>query len=239
MKIMKIAYFKHLASLGCIVAVAGLLSGGCNKAEIENYTSKDKLWFTQVDNNKDSVGTLTRSFSHFPGAKTLRVPFEVTLIGAIADHDREYKVVVVDSLTTAVAGEYEVDPTIFRAGRPVDTMWVTLHKTPRMDNMKVKLTLHFIENDAFTTGYTGRLSATINFNNITSRPDWWTEAITLSYFGPYSKEKFEAFYTCTGVNTIEGLEPSELRKLLLYFKKYIADNNITEADGSEMVIPIH
>lgn len=234
---MKTNRFNKIISLGCWVAA--LVTAGCGEAGIDTYTSKDKIWFTQKNEANEPVNELVRSFSHYPGAETLEVAFQVNLIGSVADYDRTYAVVVVDSLTTALPAEYEIQPPVLHAGAVRDELRVTLRKSERLLAEEVQLTLHVVPNETFDPGYSDKLQVSVRYNNITTRPDWWTDDVALCYFGDYSKEKFEAFYAYSGRNDIEGLQPSELRKLLLGFKEYIRENNITEADGSEMIIPVY
>lgn len=233
---MKKIRFTYIVS-GCL-AVASLL-GSCGKSDIKPYSSKDMVWFTQQDENYEPVNEVVRSFSLYPGAETLDVAFEVNLIGSVVDYDRTYLAVVVDSLTTALPTEYELHPQILHAGQVQDQMLITLKKSDRLKTEEVKLTLHIVANETFDPGYSDGLQVSVTFNDITTRPDWWTDSVARSYFGDYSKEKFEAFYQYSGRNEIDGLQPSDLRKLLLGFKEYIRENNITEADGSEMIIPVY
>lgn len=237
---MKKQAIKSICAWVCVAASVAMFVSSCAKAEISTYDSKNKLWFTAKNKDEVVVNDIVRSFSHFPGSTSLDVPFEINLIGQILEQDAIYKVVVVDSLTTAVASEYVLpENPVFHAGQVVDTLWVKLLKSPRMDAMEVKLTLWVVENDVFANGYYNRQGVVVTFNNITTRPDWWTVIVEKAYLGTYSKEKFDAFYFYTGLNTIVGLTSSELRSILLDFKAYIAEKNITEADGSPMIIPIY
>lgn len=242
---MKTKYFKQIFSLGCLAAALTALPAGCGKSEIDNYGSKDKLWFTQqVQVNKQeikNVANIVRSFSMYPGSATIEVPFEVNLIGNKADRDRTYKIVVVDTLTTADPSEYEIKSTILPANSIKGNCVVVLKKSARMATEEVKLTLYMVENEAFEPGYYYGLKVSVKFNDITTQPEWWTADIEKSYFGPFSKAKFDAFYAYSGLNDIAGLEKSDLRKLLLGFKEYIIENNITEDDEekSPMIIPVY
>lgn len=237
---MKTTYWNVcLVVLGC----TAVLMGSCGKSEIEPYESQSKLWFTQdyyagTPSTKHDANDLKRSFALFPGEETLDVPFEINLIGNIAGVDRAYSVIVVDSLTTAVAAEYEIQPAVFHAGLPVDTLWVRLIKTSRLATSEVKLSLLLVANDHFTTGYDKRMSASVVFNNITTKPGWWTENIELSYLGLFTKAKFEAFYAYYGSNEIDGLSSSELRKIALGFRDYIEENKIRDEDGQLMTVPV-
>lgn len=231
--------FKLIAKLACFLTTVLAFAAGCGKSEIEPFDSKAKIWFTQTDDNKANVGNIIRSFSHYPGTETLDVTFEVNLIGLIADFDREYKAVVVDTLTTAVPAEYDIHPMVLHANKAKDLLTITLKKSDRLLRQDAKLTLYLVETESFEQGYTDRLQVSVTFNNITTKPDWWTEEITKAYLGEYSKEKFEAIYAYSGRNNLEGLQPSELRILLRGFKNYIREHNLTEADGTPITIPIY
>lgn len=234
-------------SVALLFATAFLI-GSCSKSDVGTFRSQDRIWFTQrVSANGDWVyyNDLNRTFALYPGMTSLEVPFQVNLIGDPVDYDREFKVVTVDSLTTAVAAEYEISSSVLRANQIVDTLWVTLHKSARLDNEEVKLTLYMVENENFTTGYSDKLLVKVTFSNKTAKPDWWTEEMTQVYLGDYSEEKFVALFTfmttecgIEDLNEITDMAPSALRKLLLRFRDYIADNNLTEANGSPIEIPI-
>lgn len=229
--------FKHTILSGLLAAA--LLSPACGDSDIEAYTDKDKVWFTQKTSEGAIVSDILRSFSHYPGSETLDVTFQVNLIGAIVDHDRTYAVEIDEEQTTALASDYEIHPTVLPAGAIRTDLTITLKKSPRLETEEVKLALKLVPNETFDTGYSNSLSVCVTFNAITSKPDWWTEEIAKTYFGEYSKEKFEAFYAYSGRNEIEGLQPSELRRLLLGFKEYIREHNLTEADGSPITIPVY
>ena len=97
---MKNIEMKQIAYRLLALLVLSIVVVSCGKSDIDPYSSKRKLWFTQkVDNTV--VNDVVRSFSHHPVATTLRVPFQLNLIGAIPSADLAYSVVVVDSLTTA------------------------------------------------------------------------------------------------------------------------------------------
>lgn len=79
-----------------------------------------KIFFSKAtifpkENGQDTVNI---SFSHYPGQNTVKVPFVLSLIGPTPSEDLEYKVSVVDSLTTAITGVTNFPPSpIFRKER--------------------------------------------------------------------------------------------------------------------------
>lgn len=231
-----------------LLFATAVMIGSCSKSEVGTFRSQDRIWFTQkvsINYELVDVNDLNRTFALYPGMTSIEVPFQVNLMGDPADYDREFKVVTVDSLTTAVATEYEIKSSVLRANQTVDTLWVTLHKSARLDNEEVKLTLYMAENENFAPGYSDKLLVKVTFSNKTAKPDWWTDDMTQVYLGDYSEEKFVALFTfmttecgIEDLNEMTDMAPSALRKLLLRFRDYIADNNLTEADGSPIEIPI-
>jgi hypothetical protein len=83
----------------------------------------------------------------------------------------------------------------------------------------------------------------IVFNNVVSKPEWWTTQVTRVYLGTYSRKKYEEFVKCTGVTNFGALNTAEKRAYSLTFKRYIAQNNVmdVDADGKEfpMTVPIN
>lgn len=243
MKTMKTISIKYLLCESLAAATLLLVTGGCGKSDISPYTSSNKLWFEeyqQVNGNYISVTKIKRSFSHYPKAtQILDVPFQINLIGELLNEDREYKVVAVDSLTTAERSDYEILPTLFHAHQTVDTLWVRILKNDHLTTDQVKVTLYLVDNEHFEQGFSNNLTIGLTFDNIPSKPDWWTKNIKESYLGPYTSEKFEAFYAFSGMLEIASdVPPSILRKLMHEFRAYIEENDIREADGSPMVIPV-
>ena len=71
----------------------------CNTEEIEVYSSSRYLFFPDSAKGLDSVAF---SFSHYPGETTHDASLHVALIGLPATENLQYKLEVVDSLTTAL-----------------------------------------------------------------------------------------------------------------------------------------
>lgn len=85
---------KHIIYIFLILI--GILA--CNTEEIEVYSSSRYLFFPDSAKGLDSVAF---SFSHYPGETTHNVSFYVALTGLPTTENLEYKLEVVDSLTTA------------------------------------------------------------------------------------------------------------------------------------------
>ena len=106
-----------------------LAFSACSKEEVPLYDTENANFIQFVNPNTD---TLELSFMFYPtvasgAAYDYAIP--VQILGLAKDKDREYKVVVVDSLTTATEGKHFVMPekTIFRAGLYQDTLFIKLY----------------------------------------------------------------------------------------------------------------
>ena len=229
---------KYIIILCLIIATIS-----CSKEDVERFSSQRQLFFP----NENGQDTVNISFSHYPGQNTVKVPFVLSLIGPTPSEDLEYKVSVVDSLTPAITGDYELPTSpIFRKERTSDTLWITLHKE-KLEEKSYLLKIQIEGNSNFIAGYHDKQQAQLRYNNIISCPLWWDEVIETEYLGIYSKEKYDAFILVTGEVSLENKEPWEKRELCLQLKKAIEasladddpNNDIKEANGSPMIIPCY
>lgn len=208
---------------------------GCKTSDAELYSTGNALFFP----NENRQDTLNISFAHYPDKNAITAEFKLALIGKILDQEKEYKVKVVDSLTTATPDEYHLHKLIFRAGEIEDLFKVDLIKSARMSTQRVKVVFQIEENENFRKGYFNKLTVQAVYHSIVGQPLWWDASIVRSYLGVFSQEKFEAFYWATGESSLENFESWEKRNFCLLTKAYIAENGITEADGSPMIIPCY
>lgn len=205
----------------------------CQKDELEVYGEERFLFIP------DSAGMDTAfvSFKHHLGQDNYLVPFEVRLIGAASETDMGYTVAVVDSLTTAAADDYVLPgECVFRAGRWKDTLWIKIVNTPHLSTETVKLTVTLVANEQVGVGFGTRLTASVTYNNMMSKPSWWDEDMDNLFLGPYSEAKYLAFYACTGLSDLTGLAYWRLRQLTLEFRDYIEEHQLKEANGEDMTV---
>lgn len=229
---------KYISILGLILTILA-----CSEQEVSLYNTKHNLFIS----NSEGADTASISFTHYPEDDKLRVPFVVTLIGDMLETDLEYKIQVIDTVTTAIEGDYILpQPPVFRANRTTDTLWIEVLK----ENLEAKsylLKIVLVENENFGVGYYNKLTAQLRYNNIESKPLWWDDLVEEMYLGVYSKEKYEAFIVVTGETTLEDKEPWEKRLLALELKDAIEtsltdddpNNDIIEANGDPMIIPCY
>lgn len=107
--------------------------------------SKDVLYLLGADSNYVSLneGALVDT-------GTFRIA--VALMGMPKDHERSYKIEVVDSSTTAVEGvHYKFPDLIFPADTVQDYMYITLYRDrdPELKNRSVELAFKLVSSDDF------------------------------------------------------------------------------------------
>ena len=223
-----------------IAAIIGLSS--CAEDEIKSYDSENYLYFSQLMGM--TTDHMEMSFNNYPLADELTVKIGVSLVGKPVSKPTPYVVKVVNKETTADAKNYQLPETVyFGTGLASDTLEVKLIKT---DDLKenVKLCLQLVPNEYFNVGMTQYEQITIVFNNVISKPVWWTKDIEKFYLGNYSRTKYEALvrYTTDGSRFGE-LATGEKRKCALELKEAIEKYNLQDKDdeGNEfpMEVPIY
>lgn len=222
---------KHIIYI-CLI-IAGICS--CNTEEVEVYSSPRFLFFPDSAKGLDSV---VFSFSHFPGTTTHDASFYVALTGTPAAEALEYKLEVVDSLTTAEPEDYVMpEGLLFPADTTLDILKIRCNNTREaLKTQKVYVTFKIVANENFSPGLAGKHMIRVIFDNIASKPLWWTGDLEKYVLGEYSPKKFDHFVIATGVNDLTNASLSEARELTMKFKAYLIKNNIMEEDNKTPMV---
>lgn len=222
---------KHIIYI-CLI-IAGMYA--CNTEEVNVYSSPRYLFFQDSLKGLDSVKF---SFSHYPGETSHDASFYIALTGLPAEEDLEYELQVVDSLTTALAEDYEMPQgLLFPAGETLSTLKIRCNGTREaLKTQQVHVTFKIAANKNFSPGLSGKQMIRIIFNNIESKPLWWDGDLEKLILGAYSLNKFRHFIIATGRNDLTGISLSEARELTMKFKVYLIENNIMEDDGKTPMV---
>lgn len=130
------------------------------------------------------------------------------------------------------------DLMVFHKGVVVDSVFVVLKKTAKLDNAYCRVVLQIESNEYFTAGETDYCQAKIYFTSAISIPTWWDETIVNYYLGVFSPEKYLVFCQEIGVTDLTGVEEKYIREYALQFKRYLEANPQYEADGSRMEVSV-
>ena len=209
----------------------GVAFASCSEKEVPLYDTDNANFIEFVAPTED---TASFSFMFHPevaagGAYDLAIP--VKILGQAKNVDREYKVIVVDSLTSATEGKHFSMPEkfVFRAGLFVDTLFVKLYRTADLKTDVVSLGVRIENSKDFFAGQVDFRESIWFINDSFAQPAWWTTYATDRYnsveyifLGEYSDKKYELLIQVTGVSDWTDLSDDERRMLALQFKRWLA-----------------
>lgn len=220
-----------------LFALVSLLLFSCAEDEIKPYHGGQYIYFSQLMDSKEEV--ISASFNNYPGKDEITVKIGLGLVGDPVKNPAPYKVIVVDTATTANIKNYALpeNPT-FKVNSATDTLELKLTRTDDLVE-DVKLCLQLVPNDYFQGSLKQYERIKIVFNNIISQPLWWTKEVTTVYLGNYSREKYEALATYTGITDFGKLNSGEKRQCALKLKDAIQKYDLKEKDGKPMTVPIY
>jgi hypothetical protein len=250
-----------------IVFLSFLGFTSCTEDKIETYKDTDNIYFSPavypyVSLNGATAVTDSTGFSFGFDNVTItkriyRIPIRVQ--GKLSNVDRKVKVTV-DPMSTAVQGTHFTLPEniVLRAGKEVDTIAVTVFRSPDMKTNTFTMVLNLEENESFTTKMKTKvinvltkktMSYTrfkLSFEDKLSQPTGWFAG----YLGVFSAKKF--FLMCDLMHLEPtmfnnklgsvGLGTSDISYYASFMKRYLADqkasgNTIYEDNGTEMIFP--
>jgi hypothetical protein len=248
-----------------IVLLSFLGFTSCTEDKIETYTDTDNIYFSRsvVPEyiNGPLIDSTGFSFGFDDAAITKRVYLiPVRVQGKLSTADRKIKVTV-DPTSTAVQGTHFTLPEsiVLRAGREVDTIAVTVSRTPDMKSNAFTLVLNLEDNESFTTKMKTKVTNVLTqktmsfirfkltFDDKLNQPTGWS----VSNYGVFTAKKF--FLMCDLMHLAPemfnqklgapGLTIPETMYYQTFMKRYLADqkasgNTIYETDGTtEMFFP--
>lgn len=224
--------------LTLIAAAAALLQTGCEKSEILAPTHQRYIYMSYPEN-----GDGTYHFSFISTDKpTVRLAVPIRFAGRPLDEDLAYAVSAGYDADPEAAlipdTEYTLSEPVFHKGRFADTLFVTVHKTARMDTRTLSLRIVLESNANFLATQTGALEAELRVTAQIARPDWWTQEVVDFYLGTYSDLKFKLFSQEIFLGDYGALDDSTKRYYALLFKYWLEEHPQQEEDGSKMKVAI-
>nr|WP_314755184.1 DUF4843 domain-containing protein [uncultured Prevotella sp.] len=156
----------------------------------------------------------------------------VQLAGQLSGSKQTFSVKVGEG-TTAVAGKHYTlnadtlafAPNAHRAYVPVTLLRANLSEDK---NDSIQLVLHLVGNDALGIRFTTNNTVKITFNNVLSKPDFWTLMETYWGLGPFTKNKYRkllSYYNSDeGAirNILEGTDATAQGYLYLRVQEVVA-----------------
>ncbi|MCK7557784.1 DUF4843 domain-containing protein [Chitinophaga sedimenti] len=215
---------KHLLTL---VLICSVCCFSCKKSDQEQvYTSPDNIYFDFV-NPVTNVRTdsVTFSFALFPDKASDTVWLPVRISGIRQSVNRVFKLGVIDSATTAVAGkhyealkaEYILPADSGKQKVPI----ILLNTDPALKTGAVRLKLKLVESADFGANQKGWDTAKVIFSNQLVKPIWWD--VWGSMLGSYSRVRHELFYISTKATSLpETNQDWQVTPLVLTYGRVFA-----------------
>lgn len=154
--------------------------------------------------NKDSI--LVFSFAKFTtDVTTYDVEIPIMVTGMPADHDRQFSLAVIDSLTTASVGlNYEALKTSYTmpAGAVCTMIPITVMRTTDIQDKQLQIGLQAISSGDFESPVIDEKSKIIvQFSDQLEKPAWWDYWIY--WFGKFSRTKYQRWMAIYGTDETE------------------------------------
>lgn len=243
-----------------LLAAVTLLASACKKEGLITYNASNNIYFNYragVDSVRQQIGTIVDSldFTFAYSANNVTdtlFPIPIAVTGAPAEQDRTYKVAV-DPGATAIEGQhYAFTSLVVKAGRVIDTMFVSFKRATGLRQGKVAFTLHLQPNENFDTELRSRSFERDTVNTLTLKitltdmlvagPEW--DIYYARYFGAFSEKKMRLMNQVVGLPldfwaTEGGVTSTQIAEAIYYcttMGRYLrqqaaAGNTIYEEDG--------
>ena len=182
-----------------------VLLTACSKQQDLVYQQPDNIYFDFTNEVKNTrVDSFFFSFALFPDKTTDTMFLPVRISGKRASTDRWFKIKVVDSATTAVAGlHYKALDTAYKM--PADSgnamVPVILYGTDTsLLKRSVTIKLKIVASNDLLNTFPTMDTARIIFSNRLEQPAWWM--VWIGELGEYSRVKYELFIRTSGTTEL-------------------------------------
>ncbi|MCT4644480.1 MAG: DUF4843 domain-containing protein [Carboxylicivirga sp.] len=233
----------------------------CEESDLTNFTEPDAVyfqlektdyslyhtsWFNWLKYEGDSV---TYSFGGLPidhpdYKEKDTIWLQVNVLGRISSLDRNYKVEVNPSESTAdesvhyepLEGQYTMEADTVNTSFPVV---ILNHES--LGEEPLSLYLNLVENDDFTLGLEGRTHARILIYNDVTKPEIWDQFL-YGHLGPYSKAKHKVILMTNGGKIVPHTRNDyyavggywEIRSWRAPMNEYLEANEVYDENGNRV-----
>lgn len=177
--------------------IIAITISSCSKEPDFLYDSHDSVYFNFEDTASSRI---IYTFAYEPGRVEDTIYLPVKISGKRVSFARNFKIVVVDSATTASPSlHYEAFKESY--GIPADSGTLQLpviiyNKDPELDVSTVTLAFTLITSDDFLVDFPDKITGRISFSNRLEQPGWWI--YWMSSLGSYSRIKHQLFLISSG-----------------------------------------
>lgn len=201
-----------------ICGIATLYS--CSTDEIDTFSGGAQVYFERAAGS-GTADSLTYSFAVQAAdleSDVIEIPIVVT--GKATEYDRNVKVVVDASLSTAVEGkEYAISPVVIPAGAFKTALKVQINRTEAIAEKERYVTFLILPSEGLGTDVNpGWIDYKLKINDILTQPARWIYDC-LPYFGVYSQVKYRFIIDTLGIWDFPSSGDNAIPKAQMLFYK--------------------
>lgn len=224
------------------IIILGLWIGmsACSEDKLSGYSSDSYIYFT-----KGYADSTIYSFAYDQAQTTGTVDLKLNIVSSLENRNRTFAVRFLPDESSAAEGthfELSEENQIVAANDSLGYFKITVKKGDLGDNY-VLAVFELVESGDFKVGLKSNSKARIIISNQLNRPQWWDSWHETDGLGVYTKEKYQAFieemngvYDLTQEKDGGTLSYSEVRVMILKFKRILEKEPRRELDGSVMTV---
>lgn len=218
-----------------IYILAGMLvlTTSC-ESELQTYSGDAGVYFAF----EGTANVLQYSF-FTTTEEYIDAELHVQTLGKPADRDRFFKLKVIETASTAVAGEDYNELTqamcCIEAGKTETLVKLHLNYTPKLDNGSVRLYLELEPDSEFPAVMPSRRYATVIWTNLLVKPEVW-DYVYADYFGSYSRVKHRYILAVLGWQELPDYM-TESEKIAfggILMNNYFKENEVLDENGNRI-----
>lgn len=215
--------------------------GACSEDNLAGYSSDSYIYFA-----KESTDSTIFSFAYDNQLTEGELKLKLNLVSLLESHERSFNVRFLPDESSAEEGKHFI---LNEQGQTIaanDSIgYLTLIvKRGDLNKNDVEAVFELVDSEDFKVGLKSNSKARVIISRKLSKPDWWDDWHITSGLGTYSDEKYTAFIEEIKVHDLtlqeDGgtLSYSEMRVLVLKFKRALELRPREELDGSKMTVAI-
>lgn len=184
-----------------LLLLGGVAVAACDEKDIDQFDADRHLIYIDIPYELDAFGhettrradSICYSFAlDGPEVTDTIIPVVIKVSSLPADHDRPYRIGLVDGQTTATSADWDagiLENRCIKAGALTDTLKIPIRRNENLRQHWVQLRLRLSPNEEFQLGYSNLHEVKVSFSDILNMPSWWPR--WESVFGEFVREKYQ------------------------------------------------
>ncbi|MCL2562023.1 MAG: DUF4843 domain-containing protein [Rikenellaceae bacterium] len=228
---------------GFIIVLSVLaLIFGCENEKVPLYDSAIDGVYFGTTNAASPIVVINNDTSRFafgalpnPNVESHIFTIPVSLMGTIADHDREFRIEIYKEPTNPGTRYEIIQPSVLKAGATSAVAEIRVWKTSNLMSQRDVITLRLVGTKDLTAIKAGFMTHCFTIYGGFDRPEWWTDSVIDNTMGRFHEIKMEIMLIVLG-STNNPLTPSNQQPVnLRALNDYCEENNIKYPGTDELV----